>query len=41
MAGRVRIPTGERIALSHGKLQVPDHPVVPFIEGDEIGRAHV
>jgi isocitrate dehydrogenase len=37
MPGRVRIPTGEKIALSHGKLQVPDHPVVPFIEGDGTG----
>ena len=37
MPGHVKIPAGEKIALSHGKLQVPDHPVVPFIEGD--GRA--
>src|SRR5262245_57227821 len=37
MAGRVRIPAGEKITLSHGKLQVPDHPVVPFIEGDGTG----
>src|SRR5512134_340863 len=37
MPGRVRIPPGEKITLSHGKLQVPDHPVVPFIEGDGTG----
>jgi isocitrate dehydrogenase len=37
MAGRVRIPPGERITISHGKLHVPDHPVVPFIEGDGTG----
>ena len=37
MSGRVKIPAGEKIALSHGKLQVPDHPVVPFIEGDGTG----
>ncbi len=37
MPGRVKIPVGEKIALSHGKLQVPDHPVVPFIEGDGTG----
>jgi len=37
MPGRVRIPAGEKITLSHGKLQVPDHPVVPFIEGDGTG----
>ncbi len=37
MPGRVRIPAGDRISLSHGKLHVPDHPVVPFIEGDGTG----
>jgi isocitrate dehydrogenase len=37
MPGRVKIPAGEKIALSHGKLQVPDHPIVPFIEGDGTG----
>ncbi len=29
---------GARITLAGGKLQVPDHPVVPFIEGDGTGR---
>ena len=37
MAGRVKIPAGEAIAISHGKLQVPDRPIVPFIEGDGTG----
>ena len=37
MSGRVKIPAGEKIAISHGKLQVPDHPIVPFIEGDGTG----
>ncbi|HEX2481038.1 MAG TPA: NADP-dependent isocitrate dehydrogenase [Methylomirabilota bacterium] len=37
MPGRVRIPAGEKITLSHGKLQVPDRPIVPFIEGDGTG----
>jgi isocitrate dehydrogenase len=37
MAGRVRIPAGEKISIVHGKLQVPDHPIVPFIEGDGTG----
>jgi isocitrate dehydrogenase len=37
MAGRVKIPAGETITISHGKLQVPDHPIVPFIEGDGTG----
>src|SRR5215471_13464226 len=34
---RVKIPAGEKISISHGKLHVPDHPVVPFIEGDGTG----
>ncbi len=28
---------GERITSSHGRLNVPDRPVVPFIQGDGIG----
>src|SRR5262249_14781716 len=36
-AKRVKIPAGEKISVSHGKLQVPDHPIVPFIEGDGTG----
>ncbi|HEX9798187.1 MAG TPA: NADP-dependent isocitrate dehydrogenase [Anaerolineales bacterium] len=28
---------GERIQLSAGKLQVPDRPIIPFIEGDGTG----
>jgi isocitrate dehydrogenase len=27
-----------RITIANGKLTVPDHPVVPFIEGDGTGR---
>jgi len=30
--------TGARITVSGGKLQVPDHPIIPFIEGDGTGR---
>src|SRR5512138_1515964 len=30
-------PDGEKILMQDGKLQVPDHPVLPFIEGDGIG----
>src|SRR5262245_34979945 len=37
MPGRGKIPAGEKITLSHGKLQVPEHPIVPFIEGDGTG----
>lgn len=29
---------GEKITMAGGKLVVPDHPVIPFIEGDGIGR---
>jgi len=36
-AARVKVPAGERITISHGKLQVPDHPIVAFIEGDGTG----
>ena len=30
--------SGEKITLQNGKLHVPDHPVVPYIEGDGTGR---
>src|SRR5579862_9402930 len=29
---------GQKISLKNGKLSVPDHPIVPFIEGDGTGR---
>jgi len=29
--------TGEKITIAGGKLQVPDQPVIPFIEGDGTG----
>jgi isocitrate dehydrogenase len=29
--------SGERITISNGKLNVPNHPVIPFIEGDGTG----
>jgi isocitrate dehydrogenase len=28
---------GEKISIQNGKLHVPNHPVIPFIEGDGIG----
>ncbi len=28
---------GQKITISHGKLSVPDHPILPFIEGDGTG----
>ena len=36
-ASRVKIPAGDKITISHGKLQVPDHPIIAFIEGDGTG----
>jgi isocitrate dehydrogenase len=33
-----KIPMGgEKISIQNGKLQVPDHPIVPFVEGDGTG----
>ena len=29
--------SGERITVTDGHLTVPDHPIIPFIEGDGIG----
>ncbi|MEK7328192.1 MAG: NADP-dependent isocitrate dehydrogenase, partial [Chloroflexota bacterium] len=35
----LKVPaTGEKISIANGKLNVPDHPIVPFIEGDGTGR---
>jgi isocitrate dehydrogenase len=34
----VTVPTGgQAISISNGKLTVPDHPIIPFIEGDGTG----
>ncbi|MFY2561827.1 NADP-dependent isocitrate dehydrogenase [Corallococcus terminator] len=30
--------SGEKITLQNGKLSVPDHPIIPYIEGDGTGR---
>ena len=27
----------EKISIHNGKLTVPDHPIIPFIEGDGTG----
>jgi isocitrate dehydrogenase len=33
------VPTsGEKIAFKDGRLQVPDQPIIPFVEGDGTGR---
>jgi len=34
----IKVPTGGKISISDGKLNVPDNPIVPFIEGDGTGR---
>ena len=35
----ISVPTdGQAIEYSDGKYVVPDHPVIPFIEGDGTGR---
>lgn len=33
----IRVPDGEKITYADGKLHVPDHPIVAYIEGDGIG----
>ncbi|WCF06876.1 NADP-dependent isocitrate dehydrogenase [Paenibacillus thiaminolyticus] len=36
---KFELPTeGEKITIQEGKLQVPNHPIIPFIEGDGTGR---
>jgi isocitrate dehydrogenase len=32
-----KVPAGEKISITGGKLQVPINPIVPFIEGDGTG----
>ena len=34
----LKVPDGEKISVANGKANVPDHPVIPFIEGDGTGR---
>jgi isocitrate dehydrogenase len=34
----VKVPVnGEKITIRDGKLKVPDHPIIPFVEGDGTG----
>jgi isocitrate dehydrogenase len=33
----IKPPQGEKISIQNGVLKVPDHPVIPFIEGDGTG----
>jgi isocitrate dehydrogenase len=38
----IAVPTdGQAIEYSNGKFTVPDHPIIPFIEGDGTGRRHI
>ena len=30
-------PQGERITIQNGHLQVPDQPIIPYVEGDGTG----
>lgn len=34
----LKVPQGEKITFKDGKPITPDHPIIPFIEGDGIGR---
>lgn len=38
MGALERIAMSEKITLENGRLSVPNHPVIPFIEGDGIGQ---
>ena len=31
------VPVGDKISIAHGKLTVPNHPIIPFIRGDGTG----
>ncbi|MCA9920002.1 MAG: hypothetical protein KC445_18725, partial [Anaerolineales bacterium] len=33
----IEVPNGEKISYADGKLNVPDNPIVAYIEGDGIG----
>jgi isocitrate dehydrogenase len=33
----IKPPKGDKISIQNGVLKVPDHPVIPFIEGDGTG----
>ncbi|GIW44476.1 MAG: isocitrate dehydrogenase [NADP] [Candidatus Binatia bacterium] len=37
MASWLVVPPGEKIRCVQGKLEVPDQPIIPFIEGDGTG----
>jgi len=38
VSSNIKIPAdGEKITIRNGRLQVPDRPIIPYIEGDGIG----
>jgi isocitrate dehydrogenase len=37
MTKKVKVPAGDKVTIQHGKLRVPDQPIIPFIEGDGTG----
>ncbi|MBZ9753411.1 NADP-dependent isocitrate dehydrogenase [Deinococcus sp. HMF7604] len=38
MDKHIKVPTqGEKITMQGGKLSVPNHPIIPFVEGDGTG----
>ncbi len=37
MANAAKVPSGQPITMAGGKLQVPDNPIIPYIEGDGTG----
>ncbi len=37
MSQHVKIPTGDKITIQNGVLNVPHNPIIPYIEGDGIG----
>jgi isocitrate dehydrogenase len=39
LAKHIKVPSsGAKITISGGKLRMPDQPIIPYIEGDGIGR---
>ncbi|VDA98183.1 Isocitrate dehydrogenase [NADP] [Escherichia coli] len=37
MESKVVVPAQGKITLQNGKLNVPENPIIPYIEGDGIG----
>jgi isocitrate dehydrogenase len=33
----IKVPAGEKVTITNGKLTVPNNPILPFIEGDGTG----